>query len=157
MIKVVRGTIEHKHNVYVSREKNPEMMGSEFSVISLKMGETFQITTQEEYLFCLNQGTVKFRWDGCEAVAQRKSCFTHDPTILHVHTGTAVELEALSESVELNVANTRNEKLFENRLTSIFIPFSTDSRFLSAFLKVVQLFFSSSAIFRLIVDFTTSP
>ena len=116
MIKVVRGTIEQKYNVYVSREKNPEMMGSEFSVISLKMGETFRIATREEYLFCLNQGVVKFRWDGREAVAERKSCFTHDPTILHVHTGTDVEVEALSDAVEINVANTWNDKLFENRL-----------------------------------------
>lgn len=44
---------------------------------------------------------------------------TASPTIqpfLHVHQGTKVELEALSDNVEINVANTNNEKIFENRL-----------------------------------------
>lgn len=116
MIKVVRGTIEQTHNVYVSKDKNPEMMGSEFSVISLKKGESFSITTEGEYLFCLNQGVVLFHWDGLEAQAERKNCFTEDPTILHVHTGTTVELTAMADHTEINVANTDNEKLFENRL-----------------------------------------
>ena len=47
--------------------------------------------------------------------------------------------------------------LLENRLTSIFMPFRTVSRFLSAFLKSLQLFFNSSAICLLMLDFTTSP
>ena len=64
MIKVVRGDISEKYNRYVIREKNPEMMDSEFGVICLKQGESFEIITNEEYLICLNCGSVIFWWDG---------------------------------------------------------------------------------------------
>jgi len=63
MVRVVRGTVSEKMNAYVTREKNPEMMDSEFGVIYLNKGEKYEITTEEEYLFCLNHGTVIFRWD----------------------------------------------------------------------------------------------
>lgn len=116
MVRVVRGTVSEKMNAYVTREKNPEMMDSEFGVIYLNKGEKYEITTEEEYLFCLNHGTVIFRWDDKEESATRKSCFTDDPTILHVHTGTKVEIEALTDASEVNVANTHNEKIFENRI-----------------------------------------
>ena len=108
--------ISEKMNAYVTREKNPEMMDSEFGVISLNKGELYTIFTKEEYVFCLNQGHVIFRWDDNEEKAERKNCFSDDPTVLHVHQGTKVELEALSDNVEINVANTNNEKIFENRL-----------------------------------------
>ncbi len=116
MIKVVRGTLSSTMNSYVTREKNPEMMGSEFGVLFLKPGEKFRIQTEEEYLFCLNHGNLIFRWDDQEERAQRKDCFTEDPTVLHVCRGTSVELEAIGGSAEVNVANTENEKSFENRL-----------------------------------------
>lgn len=116
MIKVIRGMISEKMNAYVTREKNPEMMDSEFGVISLNKGELYTLFTKEEYVFCLNQGHVIFRWDDNEEKAERKNCFSDDPTVLHVHQGTKVELEALSDKVEINVANTNNEKIFENCL-----------------------------------------
>lgn len=116
MIKVVRGTVSKTMNAYVTREQNPEMMDSEFGVIYLHKGERFEIFTKEEYVFCLNRGTVIFRWDGNEEYAERKNCFAEDPTILHVHTGTKVEIEAVTEAVEINVANTHNEKSFANRV-----------------------------------------
>ena len=56
MIKVVRGEIAQKWNQYVSREKNPEMMDSEFGVIWLKSQESYELCTKEEYIFCLNEG-----------------------------------------------------------------------------------------------------
>lgn len=116
MIKVVRGELSQMWNKYVSREKNPEMMGSEFSVIYLKNQERFEIDTKEEYVFCLNRGKVVFSWDDREDTAERKSCFTEDPHVLHVHSGVRVSILCLSEKAEINAANTYNEKQFANRL-----------------------------------------
>lgn len=116
MIKVVRGTVSELLNRYVTRERNPEMMDSEFGVLCLNKGKKFSLRTEEEYLFCLYNGTVVFRWDGREERAVRENCITDDPTILHVHAGTEVGIEAVSDTVEVNVANTHNEKMFENRL-----------------------------------------
>lgn len=116
MVKVIRGAVPEMMNAYVTREKNPEMMDSEFGVIYLRRGEKYKILTKEEYVFCLNCGEVIFRWEGHEEYAGRKSCFTEDPTVLHVHTGTEVEIEAVAESAEVNVANTHNEKYFPNCL-----------------------------------------
>jgi 5-deoxy-glucuronate isomerase len=116
MIKVVRGDINHKWNPYVTREKNPEMMSSEFGVIFLKKGESYELKTEEEYIFCLNLGSVIFRWDGIEEKAVRNNCFIEDPYVLHVHSGTEVSILCTSESAEINVANTDNDKAFANRL-----------------------------------------
>lgn len=116
MKKVIRGTIDQKLNKYVSREENPEMMDSEFGVIHLRSGEDFEISTEEEYVFCLNCGTVIFSWDGTEETAERKSCFQDDPCVLHVHSGTQVKITGLSDHAEINVANTHNDKMFANRL-----------------------------------------
>lgn len=116
MIKVVRGNIDRKWNNYVCRDKNPEMMDSEFSVIYLKAGEDFEILTEEEYVFCLNCGSVIFQWDGFEASAKRGNCFRDDPYVLHVHCGTRVRLRCVSEYAEINVANTLNHKQFANKL-----------------------------------------
>lgn len=116
MIKVVRGNIDQKLNKYVSRENNPEMMDSEFSVVYLKDGEEFEIMTEEEYVFCLNCGTVIFNWDGFEERGVRGSCFHEEPYVLHVHKDTRVRITCLSERAEINVANTYNEKQFGNKL-----------------------------------------
>lgn len=96
MIKVIRGAIEGTVNQYVSRKKNPEMMDSEFGVIYLREKEVFEIVTNEEYVFCLNCGTVCLEWDGKTETGERKSCFTDDPYVLHVHSGTQVRITALS-------------------------------------------------------------
>lgn len=116
MIKVVRGTVSEMMNKYVTREKNPEMMDSEFGVIYLNKGEKYEISAQEEYVFCLNHGKVIFRWDEKEECAERNNCFTDDPTVLHICTGTKVEIEAMTDAAEINVANTHNEKRFENHV-----------------------------------------
>ena len=116
MIKVIRGKLDKKLNKYVCREKNPEMMDSEFSVASLKKGEVFEITTQEEYVFCLNCGTVILKWDSFEKTAERKNCFQEEPYVLHVHNGTNVKITCISENAEINIANTYNEKMFDNKL-----------------------------------------
>ncbi|MCI8832268.1 MAG: 5-deoxy-glucuronate isomerase [Lachnospiraceae bacterium] len=116
MIKVIRGAIEGTVNQYVSRKKNPEMMDSEFGVIYLREKEVFEIATNEEYVFCLNCGTVCLEWDGKMETGERKSCFTDDPYVLHVHSGTQVRITALSQEAEINVANTPNERQFENKL-----------------------------------------
>lgn len=116
MIKVVRGDITQKWNKYVSREKNPEMMDSEFGVIYLKNQESFEIFTDEEYVFCLNRGRIVFAWDGEEETVDRKSCFTDDPYVLHVHRNTRVRITCLSDAAEINSANTHNEKIFCNKL-----------------------------------------
>lgn len=116
MIKIVRGTVAEKRNTYVTRDKNPEMMGSEFGVIYLNKSETIEIVAEEEYVFCLNHGTALFRWEGREERAERKNCFTEDPTVLHICAGTRVELEAMTDAVEINVANTYNEKTFANHM-----------------------------------------
>lgn len=116
MIKVVRGDISQKVNKYVCREKNPEMMDSEFSVIYLKSGEMFEISTEEEYIFCLNCGRVLFQWDNARETVQRVNCFRDDPYVLHVHSGTCVKITCLSDSAEINAANTHNDKAFDNKL-----------------------------------------
>lgn len=115
MIKVVRGDINQKVNKYVTREKNPEMMDSEFSVVYLTAGENFEITTKEEYVFCLNNGSVAFEWDGLRETAARENCFADDPCVLHVHSGAQVKITCFSERAEINVANTHNDKKFANR------------------------------------------
>ncbi len=118
MIKVVRGEIAQKWNQYVSREKNPEMMDSEFGVIWLKSQESYELCTKEEYIFCLNRGRISFQWDEKKETVERKSCFTEDPYVLHVHRDTRVRITCLSGTAEINVANTHNEKIFDNRLYS---------------------------------------
>lgn len=115
MIKVVRGDINQKIIKYVCREKNPEMMDSEFSVVYLEDGEGFEIITEEEYVFCLNCGAVMFCWDGFEETVRRASCFNEEPYVLHVHRDTKVKITCLSESAEINVANTHNDKRFDNK------------------------------------------
>lgn len=116
MIKVVRGDNNQRINKYVCREKNPEMMDSEFCVIHLKNGEEYKIITGEEYVFCLNCGTVVFQWDDKKETVERKSCFTDDPYVLHVHSGTSVKINCLSQSAEINTANTHNDNMFANKL-----------------------------------------
>ena len=59
MIKIVRGDLSETYNRYVTREKNPEMMDSEFGVIYLKKGESFELLTEEEYVFVLNRGEIE--------------------------------------------------------------------------------------------------
>lgn len=118
MIKVVRGTIGETLNKYVSREKNPEMMGSEFAVIRLKSGQVFEITATEEYVFCLNCGKAVFEWDGRSQVADRQDCFRFGPYVLHICSGTHVKITCVSEHAEINTANTYNDRQFDNRLYS---------------------------------------
>lgn len=116
MIRVVRGTMNQKLNKYVCREKNPEMMDSEFSVLHLRKGEDYQITTKEEYVFCLNRGTVLLAWDNVQETVERGNCFTDEPYVLHVHHSTDVKISCLSEDAEINIANTDNENTFANKL-----------------------------------------
>ncbi len=116
MIKVVRGNIDQKWNRYVCRGENPEMMDSEFGVICLRTGEDVEILTEEEYVFCLNCGSVVFHWDDFVEAAERGSCFRDDPYVLHVSRGTRVKISCTSEQAEINVANTHNDKRFASRL-----------------------------------------
>ena len=115
MIKIVRGDLSETYNRYVTREKNPEMMDSEFGVIYLKKGESFELLTEEEYVFVLNRGEITMAWDDEEKTVRREDCFREEPFVLHVHTGTKVRFSCLSEDAEINAANTHNEKTFPNR------------------------------------------
>lgn len=116
MIKTARGNIDHKVNKYVCKELNPEMMNSEFSVLFLKEKETFELIAKEEFVFCLNQGTVTFKWNDTEETVERKNCFIDQPIVLHVCLGTQVQIVCLSEKAEINVANTCNNRIFSNKL-----------------------------------------
>lgn len=116
MIKSIQGTISQTWNPYVTSSANPEMMGSEFGVLSLGENETFAIEAQQEYVFCLNCGAVEFCWDGQSAAVSRKSCFYDDPYVLHVCTGTRVSIRGCGAHAEVNVAGTANDRRFACRL-----------------------------------------
>ena len=118
MIKIVRGGLKERYNRYVTRDRNPEMMNSEFGVVYLAKGEEFSLTTEEEYVFVLNRGEVIFSWDGEERHVRRDDCFREEPYILHVHTGTDVKIACISEDAEINAANALNENIFPNRFYS---------------------------------------
>ena len=116
VMKSTYNKLQKGYNLLVSRAEHPDMMDSEFGVLVLDKGESYALDAQEEYVFCLNCGAVRFAWDDQEKTVERKSCFRDDPFVLHICAGTKVSVTAISDHAEINMANTHNEKHFANKL-----------------------------------------
>lgn len=113
MDSLVKGSIKGKVNLFISQKEHPEAAGSEFGVIALGKGEKYTTVTDREYLFCLNTGTLIFRWNGEERKGERESCFDDEPYVLNVPSGTSVELESLSDGTEVNFSSADNMNSYE--------------------------------------------
>jgi 5-deoxy-glucuronate isomerase len=101
---------------WITRAGESELdTGIDFGLLRLRAGESLDLTSPMEAAALLLEGTVRFRWEGGERVAERHSLFEEDPIALHVPGGSRIELVADSDA-ELAIFRTANDRPFEPRL-----------------------------------------
>lgn len=87
------------------------------TLVRMTKGETKEyLDAEKETLFVLQEGNVKFSFEGKESTAKRANVFDDAPVGLHVCKGVKVVVEALEDS-EFLCFMTENEKEFE---TTVF-------------------------------------
>lgn len=107
---------EKGYNEMISAQKNPEMMGLEFGVVSMAKGDKMNFDYPQEVVYDLLSGDVTFSWGGKEEAVGRKDCFHEGAILLHVPQNVKVSIECRSEGAEIAVSRTENKKSFDARL-----------------------------------------
>ena len=125
-------------------------MKMDFDVLVLSKGETYRDDRELEKAYLLVAGEVRFDYDGKTYTQARSNCFDEPPTALHVCKSTAVALTALSETCEIDILRTDNEREFESRL---YLPKDTPDEFRGAGL----MHETSTRIVRTIFDYRNAP
>lgn len=125
-------------------------MEMDFDVLVLSKGETYRDDRELEKAYLLVAGEVRFDYDGKTYTQARSNCFDEPPTALHVCKSTAVALTALSETCEIDILRTDNEREFESRL---YLPKDTPDEFRGAGL----MHETSTRIVRTIFDYRNAP
>lgn len=91
---------------------NPSRIG--LAVVRLRAGEKLQQHSAGETAWLLMSGTVRGRAEQLEFAFQRESLFDESASCLHVPAGTAVTMEATTDS-ELTVYDCANQRRFAAR------------------------------------------
>ncbi len=97
----------------VSKEKYPEMLMT-FGILKLKKGEVFESREPLERIFILLNGNIVLSWEDKKYEIKRDSIFNEDPFTLNVPSKVVVKIECLSDSAELTLHKTENDKIFES-------------------------------------------
>jgi 5-deoxy-glucuronate isomerase len=101
---------------WITRAGESELdTGIDFGLLRLQAGESMDLTSPLEAAALLLEGTVRFRWEEGERVAERHSLFEEDPIALHVPGASRLEIAAESDA-ELAIFRTANDRAFEPRL-----------------------------------------
>ena len=113
---VSNGKLETGYTPMVSSERNREMQGLDFGVLKLvkeAATDRYSCRYNQETLFTLIEGSVKFVLPCRTLYAERRDCFHEGPSLLHVPAGTDVEIICESAQAELTIARTENPRQFE--------------------------------------------
>jgi 5-deoxy-glucuronate isomerase len=101
---------------WIVRSGEPELdTGIDFGLLSVARGAAFDCDMKSERAIVLLSGEVEFRWEGESATARRTSLFDELPSVLHVASGTRIEIRAAAAS-ELAWVETANDRPFASRL-----------------------------------------
>ncbi|MBV4431220.1 5-deoxy-glucuronate isomerase [Clostridium tyrobutyricum] len=89
----------------------------DFGILRLarKQVETFY-EDKKEMAFLLIQGEIIFEWEGNKETVKRSNCFDEEPWVLHVPKKIDVKITGLSDTSEINVIKTYNDKIFKSKL-----------------------------------------
>lgn len=90
----------------------------DFGILTIENGQVERNNEEKERAFLLIGGEAAFEWEGNRIIAKRQSFLDEEPWCLHVPAGVDVKLTGLSESTEICVAKTYNERKFESKLYS---------------------------------------
>ena len=96
----------------VSSIANPEMMGLEFGVLSLSVGDKMNFSYPQEVVYDLLSGSITFSFENVIKTVSRVDCFHEGAIILHVPQNTSVSIECLSEKSEVALVRTSNPRSF---------------------------------------------
>lgn len=96
----------------VVRKDDSYQTGMNFSVLKLRKGETYTLTSSLESAYLLMIGKVIFQYGDMRVTANRRSYFKDCPTALHMCANTISHVEALTD-IELLVVQAENEASFE--------------------------------------------
>jgi 5-deoxy-glucuronate isomerase len=92
----------------------------DFGHLFLKRGETWESPSGMERAILLALGKVEFSWGRAgaakKALAERKSLFDENPTVLSLPQGSIATVTALSEEAELYLVATDNPRDFDAKL-----------------------------------------
>ncbi len=97
-------------------KKHSQMM-LDFGILKLRVGDVWTCSLSLERAWLLIGGEVEFSWEDEKKTSKRYSCFDEPPEVLHVSSGTHVEIRALEES-ELCVQRSENDNIFASRFYS---------------------------------------
>lgn len=96
----------------VVRKDDSYQTGINFSVLKLRQGETYTLTSSMESAYMLMTGKVVFHYDKKNVTATRRSYFKDSPTALHMCANTISHIEALTDT-ELLILQADNDAEFE--------------------------------------------
>ena len=122
----------------------------DFGVLRLQKGECWTETQALEKAYLLVSGRVRFTWENQHHEEERANCFDVPPTALHVCREVSVTLECLSDTCEIDILRTDNEKVFPSRL---YLPSDTPDEYRGA----GTMHEASTRIVRTIFDDRNAP
>jgi len=107
-----KGTFPHGYSAVIETDgRNSEML-MDFGVLNLRRGDAHQCEYAGEQAFLLLSGKARLHWLKEEAIVERSSLISGLPSVLHVPAHTAVNITALSETVEFTVHRAENSADF---------------------------------------------
>ena len=84
-----KGPLVKGYNAMVT-DQNPEMMGMDFGIYKMDVGDKANFNYAQEVVYDLLSGKVVLSWDGKTETVERGDCFHFSPIVLHVPENTAV-------------------------------------------------------------------
>jgi len=107
--------IHHGLNEITNMKSIGAEMLMDISIYKMAGGETTRFIDEEkETAFSLYNGEIEFNWESNSRIAERKSLFDENPTVLHVGKGVQVILKANTDT-EVLIQKTLNEKEFPSK------------------------------------------
>ena len=104
------------YNEIVTKKEHPEMTGMEFGVLSMGNKDKLSFDYNQEVIYVLISGKITFSWNNNTETVERKSCFHEESKVLHVPQNTLVSIECLSDTAEIAISRTENQKSFSAKL-----------------------------------------
>jgi len=88
----------------------------DFGILQMNKGLSYQNSEDKERAYLLIAGAVEFEWEGQKVVARRGLWKDENPWCLSVPNGVRVNITGLSDTVQIAVHMTDNDRIFPSKL-----------------------------------------
>jgi 5-deoxy-glucuronate isomerase len=106
------------YNAITSVDNQQNRTFMDFGQLILSRNKTYSDGEKKEKAYLLVKGKVTFEWDGNKVEANRNSCFDENPCCLQVPSNVGIKVTSLSDSAEISVIKTYNDKYFPAKFYS---------------------------------------